>query len=300
MTDFIRAETIEEVTDALAHFGADAQLLAGGTDLMVQLQRGEVAPRVLVHLEPVAALNGIAQSDGVRIGATATYRQLATSSAIADSYPSIAHAARLVGGWQTQSVGTIGGNIGNASPAADLLPPLMVHEANVTLRSSRGSRVMPIDQFVIGRRATAREVDELIEQVDFLDVPANTADEFVKVGRRSAMEISIVGLAVRITLDDSLQHIAEARIAVGSCGPRPFRATEAERRLIGNAASADALADSGAALRQSASPIDDPRASARYRSQLLPRVLAQAVQACWNSIVEGPRSPKNAGGGDSR
>ncbi|CAB4892340.1 unannotated protein [freshwater metagenome] len=288
--DFRSLRSLDEVLAALAELGDAACVLAGGTDVMVQLGRGEIAPQTLVHIEHVGELSAISCNGHVRLGATATHSSIAESPAILNSYGSLAAAAASVGGWQTQSVGTIGGNIANASPAADLLPPLLVHGAVVSLSSASGSRTLSIDQLLTGRRSTACAADELIVAVDLEPVGARTADAFVKVGRRSAMEVSIVALAVRLTLDETMTTVTDARIALASCGPMAFRATEAEAALIGTTLDDDALRAAGAALGNRAQLIDDVRATAAYRRRLIPRVLGKAVAECRQTIVNRSES----------
>jgi carbon-monoxide dehydrogenase medium subunit len=198
------------------------------------------------------------------------------SARLADALPALVRAAGLVGGRQTQTVGTIGGNIANASPAADLVPPLAVYDAQVVVRSGDGERSVPVLEFITGRRATALLPGELITAVD-VPIPAGrTASTFLKVGRRAAMEISIASMAVRVVVGDD-DIIADARIAVGACGPKPFRAVDAEAALVGNAPTREVLSTAGHAAVAAASPIDDRRGTARYRTQLIPRLLARAV-----------------------
>lgn len=200
---------------------------------MVQLGLKQLSPAVLLHVERLSELAEIREGETVVIGSLVTQRALAENPLISQKFPSLKSAASLCGGWQTQSVGTIGGNVCNASPAADLIPVLLVHDAIVTLESkSRGERKLPLSKFVLGRRNTARDKDELLTSFELVQPPPFSGCAFVKVGRRSAMEISIVNAAVRISLDcDGL--ISDVAIAVGSVGPAAFRPTEAEDLIRG-------------------------------------------------------------------
>jgi len=230
--DFISAHTLDEAVAVLDRLGGDATLLAGGSDVMVQLERREIDPGTLFHVEPLTELGAIEADGHLHLGALVTHRSIATSPLVASRHRSLAVAASLVGGWQTQAVGTIGGNIANASPAADLVPPLLVHGATVTLASSSGERQLPLGSFITGRRQTARRGDELVTFVDLEEPPERTADSFVKIGRRSAMEVSIVGVAVRLTLAADGAVVEDLRIAVCSCGPLAFRAHDADQRRL--------------------------------------------------------------------
>ncbi len=279
--DFRRTDDIEEALASLAELGSDAQVLAGGTDVMIQLQRGELDPGTLVHIERVDSIGEITENGRLTVGALATHLELSRHPVLLDRYPSISYSASLVGGWQTQAVGTIGGNVCNASPAADLLPPLLVHGARVLVASQdRGEREVPLADFVVGRRSIAREPDELVTGFSLDPVEEGTADSYRKVGRRGAMEVAIVGVAVRLSVD-SEATIKEARVAVCSVGPVPFRATAAEESLIGLTADSDEVAAAGQLLLKQSQPIDDARATARYRTMVLPRVFESVVTDCY-------------------
>ena len=251
--DFRRTDDIEEALASLAELGSDAQVLAGGTDVMIQIQRGELDPGTLVHIERVDSIGEITENGRLTVGALATHLELSRHPALLDRYPSISHSASLVGGWQTQAVGTIGGNVCNASPLPD---------------------------FVVGRRSIAREPDELVTGFSLDPVEEGTADSYRKVGRRGAMEVAIVGVAVRLSVDSGAT-IKEARVAVCSVGPVPFRATAAEESLIGLTADSDEVAAAGQLLLEQSQPIDDARATARYRTMVLPRVFESVVTDCY-------------------
>jgi len=283
---FLTVQSIDEALEVLARHGANVTLLAGGTDVMIQLERCEIETDMLLHLERLDELRNIElKNTRVEIGSLATHRRLATNALLADDYESIRSAAASVGGWQTQSVGTIGGNICNASPAADLIPPLLVHGAKVKLSShKRGERTLPLSGFLLGRRRTARNADELLTQISLEVAPVRTADVYLKVGRRGAMEVAIVGLALRLTMSDDQSMISDVRIATCATGPIPMRADAAEALLIGQHFSTDLLRAAGEALVDSVVPIDDVRGSAAYRLMVLPRLLERAARICKETI----------------
>ena len=281
---FQSVQTVDEAVEVLAELGDDARLLAGGTDVMIQIHRGELTPKVLLHIEPVDELRQISSNGSLRIGSLASHDQITRSEQVRRVAQSVAQAASTVGGWQTQAVGTIGGNVANASPAADLLPPLLVHDATVMLLSSGQQREVALGDFLVGRRSTTRRPDELLTEIRLGSRVEWTADSYLKVGRRGAMEVAIVGLAVRLTLASDLETVEDARVAVCSCGPLPYRARECEQLLVGQAITPEVLAEAGRALVRSAQPIDDVRSTATYRARLLPRVLAEAVRRAAKSI----------------
>jgi carbon-monoxide dehydrogenase medium subunit len=279
--EFVSAGSVDEALDKLNSYGSDAAVLAGGTAVLYQLRSGWVRAKAVLHVETLADLSFVRSNGATEIGALTCLRALAESEELGDDYGAIRSAAASCGGWQTQSVATIGGNICNASPSADLVPPLLAHGARLTLTcQSRGSRSLPLADFLIGSGQTCREPDELLTAIALEAPAARTADLYVKVRRRSAMERPIIGLAVRLTVDEPGERIDDVRIAVCAAGPVPFRALEAEGILKGQILQDDAVKGAGAALVEQASVITDERASARYRQALLPRVLEHAVRRC--------------------
>lgn len=276
---FCRAHDREEAIGLLHEWGDDGCLLAGGTDVMAQYQRGEIAPGALIHFADIEPLQAIAVGGQTSIGPLATYCAIAADDGIATRHPALAAAARLVGGWQTQAVGTLGGNICNASPAADAVPPLLVADAQVSLASRDDMRRMPLDQFFRGRRETARRPDELLTAIELEPLPAGAGETYLKVGRRGAMDVAIVGLAVRLGLvGDGTVDLA--RIAVCSVAATPRRVPEAEAVLTGARPDGEAVAAAGQALAAAVSPVDDARGTASYRRRVLPGLLQRAVTRC--------------------
>jgi carbon-monoxide dehydrogenase medium subunit len=279
--DFKRAGTKDEVVSILAETGSEATILAGGTDVMVQYLRRELAPALLVHIENIDELRGVESPNGrLEIGALTTHREAAEDSRIRAAVPALAEAAEQVGGRQTQAVGTVGGNLCNASPAADTAPPLLVAAAELKLVSTKGTRVVPIDRFFLGRRRTDRRPDEVLTAITVGSLPERTGETYLKVGRRGAMEVAIVGLAARITLDPDLSVITDARLAMCSVAPHPLRLPAVEQILVGSRGEEEAVGAAAEAMNAAVEPIDDARSSAEYRRRLLAPLLGEAVRVC--------------------
>ncbi len=276
---FCRASSIDEALTHLQEWGSEGRLLAGGTDLMVQYNSGEIAPSALIHIEGIDGLSGITTNGRTKIGALTTHSALNEDNGIGAHHPALAHAAGLVGGWQTQAVGTIGGNICNASPAADLLPPLLIADANVTLASAAGERRLALDDFVVDPNRTTRNPEELLRAVDLEPLPHGSSECYVKLGRRGAMDVAVVGLALRLSVDGD-NTVTSARVAVCSVAPTARRMPEAEALLTGSRLEPDAIRAAGDALKHAVSPIDDGRATASYRRRVLPGLLARAAECC--------------------
>jgi CO/xanthine dehydrogenase FAD-binding subunit len=232
----------------------EARPIQGGTDVMVELNFDHSRPDAILNLNEVAELRGWSRDNGsLRLGAGLTYSEIEHGE-LRDVLPALAEASRTVGSPQIRNRGTIGGNLGTASPAGDAIPPLLVEQAEVECASVRGTRRLPLEAFITGVKRNALEPDELITAVHL--TPSNAPQTFMKIGPRNAMVIAVVSLAV--SAGDEL------RAAFGSASPRPIVVTAPRDE-------ADALPERVAAA---ASPIDDVRGTERYRRHAL-RVLTQ-------------------------
>lgn len=317
--EFRQARSTKQALDWLAECESSAQVIAGGTDVMMQHARGDVTAETFVHIEGVPELSGadlLASAGGPtadlkagenrsaaaeraaadraaasRFGALVTHRWLATDPRVRWLHPALGEAAGTVGGWQTQSVGTLGGNICNASPAADTVPPLLVADAVVELQSAHGMRRIPLTDFFLGRRATARSPDELVTAIEAQPVGRNAAEVYLKAGRRGAMVVAVVGLAVRLTFDTTGRRVTEARVALCSVAPTPVRARATERALVDGGGRADSVKLAGQELLAEIAPIDDARGSAAYRRMILPGLLERAVATCWSRVLATKARP---------
>lgn len=276
--------TLDEAIGLLAENGEEIQVLAGGTDVMVQYQRGEIGPEAMLHIEGIKGLREVETGNGtVTFGALVTHSRVARDPGLNDLLPALSEAAATVGGWQTQEVGTIVGNVCNASPAADTLPPLLNADAVVHLASVSGRRAEPLQQFILGRRRTSRRPDEIVTALEVQPLRPRNAEAYLKVAPRSAMEVALVGLAARLAFSKN-GEVEEARISVCSVSEVPYRAGEAESALLGSHLDDETVREAGALLTRSADPIDDHRASAAYRRRVLSPLLARAVEVCRNRL----------------
>lgn len=282
---FVDAHELGEALESLRTHGEDMVVLAGGTDVMVQYLRGDIRPAGLLHVRRLSDLRDLAFAGRTHLGALTTHWRVRTDPKISRRHPALAEAAATVGGRQTQNVGTIAGNVVNASPAADLLPVLLVSDTVLELAAASGSRELALDDFVLGRRTTARRPDELVTALSLEPLGPRSGETYIKVGRRHAMEVAIVGLAARLTFDAE-GAVIEARLALGSVGPKPFRSRAAEERLRGTRLEAETVRESAELLVASATPIDDVRATASYRRRVLPALLSQAVELCRHRALD--------------
>ena len=271
MRSYARPHTLTQAMDLMAQ--APRRILAGGTDLYPAA--GPQLDGDVLDLTGIPSLVGISTEDGLRIGACTTW------SAIADSYlppafTCLQQAARQVGGRQVQNVGTIGGNLCNASPAADGVPPLLVLDAMVELLGQSGTRRMPLAEFLTGPRQTQRQTDEVLTAVIVPKPALRGTSAFVKLGARAYLVISIAMVAARVELAEG--RVSRAAIAVGACSGVAQRLPTVETALIGAAVAEapDRVCDVD--LATALAPIDDVRASAAYRQTAAAELVRRAVK----------------------
>ncbi len=275
------ARDLDDVLDHLSS-ATDVTLLAGGTDLMVDLNFGRKRPQRVLAIDRLPELAHLERNGHVRIGAGVTYTRM-----LADDVgsPALREAARTVGSPQIRNAGTLGGNIVTSSPAGDTLPVLAALDAVIVLRSKSGERRVPFTQFMTGPKKNVRRTDELVMGAEWED--AGTAQTFMKVGTRNAMVIAVAGLA--LVVDRARRRVG---VGLGSCGPTILRAPQAEafaaaifkahgwdRRLTPSDAE---LAEFGRLVAAAARPIDDVRGTAAYRRHVLAVMGARALARVWS------------------
>jgi len=257
-----RAQRLDEALELLA--GGDWTPFAGGTDIMVLLEMGKLEKHRFLDIWKVPELRGITVTDEqVTLGALSTYSELLEHATVASEFPLVCAAARETGAVAIQNRGTIGGNIANASPAADLPPALLVYGAELELASRRGGRRVAYDAFHRGYKKMDLGPDELIVNVRLPRTSKHFRQSYRKVGTRRAQAISKVCFAALAGVDEGA--VSEIRIALGSVAPTVVRARTAESVLRGRTIDAESIASARRALSQDISPIDDLRSTANYR-----------------------------------
>jgi CO/xanthine dehydrogenase FAD-binding subunit len=278
---FVTPASLRGALDDLAqHPGGRA--FAGGTDLMVVLEAGHLPPGRYVSLQHCCELLGIDETkDGVTIGAMTTYTEIRNSAVLSSRYPLLRRAASETGGVATQNRGTIGGNIANASPAADTPPALLVYDAELELVSASGTRRLPYGAFHRGYKKMDLAPGELIARIHLPPRDPGWRDYYRKVGTRRAQAISKVCFAGAILMDagaagpEQSRGVADVRIALGSVAPTVIRATLTEDLLRGKSLDAASIAIAEKALASEIAPIDDIRSTARYRARVAANLLRE-------------------------
>ena len=269
---------LSEALEILAREPGQWRPFAGGTDLMVLLEAGKLPPGRYLSLWHLSELRGIAATDDeIVIGALTTYSEVLGSSELQAACPLLCRAAAETGGVATQNRGTIGGNIANASPAADTPPALLVYDADIDLVSLRGVRRVAYDRFHLGYKQIDLAPDELIRAVRVTRERGGWFHTWRKVGTRRAQAISKVCFAAALEASGSTAH--DVRIAFGSVGPTVVRAAHAEAAVRGRLVNSDTIAASTAALARDVAPIDDLRSTAQYRLRVAQNLLQQFLSS---------------------
>lgn len=276
--------TLAEATRLKASLGDGALFVAGATDLGVQLRRGLQAPEHLISLAGIGELGVLDGSgDELIVGGGVRHRDLERSELLAGPLQALREACRTVGSVQTRNVGTIGGNLANASPAADTPPVLVAFRASLDLVGPDGERTVPIDAFFTGYRRTVLAPTEVIARVRMPIGGPGTGSVFLKLGRRAAMEISIACVGVCLeTADDGT--VTRAGIGLGSVAPTTVRAARAEALLEGAEPTPGRLAEAATAALEDCDPIDDVRATAGYRRAAVPVLVGRALRIAVDRI----------------
>ena len=304
---YLQPQTLAEALGLLAEHGNHARIVAGGTDVIVELSRGVRPTATLIDITAIPGLRVIASNDGyISLGALVSHNDVVASALCRERALPLAQACWEVGAPQIRTRGTVAGNLVTASPANDTITPLIALDAEVTLASVRGERTVPLRDVYLGVRRTDLAPDELLREIRFPALRPNQRGRFVKLGLRRAQAISVIDLAVIVTFESevgsrksevgphspSSHHplsaasppessdtpsVIEARIALGALAPTIVRAHEAEAFLAGKPLTADICAEAAALASAAVTPIDDIRGSAAYRLETLRALLAQTL-----------------------
>lgn len=275
--NYYAPRTLEETLGLLYDLGPQARMLAGGTDLFVAMREKGLRAKSLINIKGVAELSGIASlnGSGLSIGAATPLHEIEMNRLVRQVSPALSDAVATIGSLQVRNRGTIGGNLANASPAADSAPALLVLGARVELVSAAGSREVSLETFFTGPGRTVMEPGEILKRVIIPKPEPGQFSVYLKFGPRRAMDIAVVGVAVSLILSGDAV-CKEARVALGAVAPTPFRAPRTEAALAGKIDEA-AIAHAAAQATAEAKPISDVRASAEYRSHLVGVLVRRAL-----------------------
>jgi carbon-monoxide dehydrogenase medium subunit len=263
--DYRSPGTVKEAVDLLAASGGGAHLLAGGTDLLVKLRTGFVAPELVVDVKAIPHLRGISSdARGFRIGAATSCAEIGEHAALGSAWPGVVEALRLIGSTQIQGRATLGGNLCNASPAADSVPALIAAGATCEVAGPSGEREVPVERIVTGPGRTSLANGEFVLGFRLPKPPARSGDAYLRLIPRTEMDIAVVGVGVALALDQA-GVCTQARVALGAVAPTQLLVADAAAALIGTRVDAKALAALAVAASAACKPIDDKRGTIAYR-----------------------------------
>lgn len=291
MKDFqyLEPKRIEEAVLLMAKHERKAAVMAGGTDLLVEIKNKKLSPRILINLKRIPDLDNIRinKAGDLVMGALVTLGTIEESDIVEKGWPVLSEAARVVGSVQIRNLGTLGGNICRASPSADMIPPLIVLRASVMTLGPQGERSVPLEGFFKGPGETVLTTGELLREVIVPKRRTCSGGSYLKLSPRKAMDLAIVGVAVEIRLDSWAERCEEIRIALGAVAPIPMRAREAEKVLLGLKIKESLVEETAKRASEESMPISDIRGSEAYRRVMVSAMTRRAIQ---QAIVSAKKS----------
>jgi CO/xanthine dehydrogenase FAD-binding subunit len=276
--EYVQPNSIDEALSLLARHKGEATLIAGGTDLLPKMKRREIKPpKYVIDLKGLPDLEYIRYDDkkGLSIGALTTIHAIETSSVIEQRFSILAQAASTMAAPQVRNRGTVAGNICNAVPSADSAPPLLTLEARLTLISHKGERIVKIEDFFTGPNETVITDEELLAEICIPPLPPNSRGVYLKLTPRRSMDLATVGVAAVLIREDGL--CKDIRIAMGAVAPTPVRAKRAEEIIRGQRFSDELIERTAQTAAEESRPIDDHRASADYRREMVQVLVSRAI-----------------------
>lgn len=277
--DYLEPASLDEAIALLKQYGDQAQVAAGGTNLVIWMKMEQCAPAYVVNVGKLPGLTGLSsQDEGLRVGPLTTIRALRNAPRVQADYTGLAEACAAFGSAQIQMMGTVGGNVCNGSPASDTVPALLAFDAQLTLTGPTGERNLPIADFLLGPGQTALQPGELLTGIHLPQPQPGTGSAFVKISRVAADLAKASAAAVIVRRDD---EIVACRLTFGSVGPTVLRTHQAEQLLAGQTFSADLALGAGQVASEEVTPIDDVRSTAGYRRQVIRALTHDVLQLAW-------------------
>lgn len=278
--DYIAAGSLREVLSLLASNNGRARLLCGGTDLLVQLRENRRTAELLIDIKNIPELTAIHYDPqaGLWLGAAASCYAICHDPVVLEKYPGLIDAIHLIGGVQIQYRASVGGNLCNASPAADSIPALIVHEATCLIANQDGTREIPVEQFCLGPGRHTMEHGEFLVAVKVPSRRMNFGAHYLRFIPRNEMDIAVVGAGAAVTLDETKQNILSARIALGAVAPTPLFVEEAGVFLAGKEITQENIQKAAQLAQAAARPISDLRGTAEHRKHLCAVLTRRALE----------------------
>jgi len=283
--EYFEPRTIKEAIELLTKYGNEAKILAGGTDLIVRMKQRFIEPKYVINIKKIKELSFIEdRGDYLAIGAATKLREIEKSGIVKRKFTALYEAVRSMAGVQIRNMATIGGNLCNASPAADTAPPLLVFEAKLKIVGSNGERVVPINEFFLGPGKTVLQPNEILTEIQIPYQPEGTSSAFIKIAR-VAMDLAKVNVAVALRTEGSV--VRWVRIALGAVAPTPIRAYKTEEFLVGKEFNEENLKKAAEIVKTEVKPITDIRSTAEYRREVSGVIVKDALLRAYERISKG-------------
>ena len=282
--EYLAPKTIGEACNLLLELGSTAKVMAGATDLIPPMKDKVISPEYIIDLKKIPDMDYLEydEKEGLKIGALTTLRTIETSPLVKEKNPAIAHAAKVVASTQIRTKGTMAGNICNASPSCDTAPNLLAQDAKILVQGPNNDRVIKIQDFFLGVKKTSLEPGEIVTGIIIPPLAENEGAAYIKHAVRKAMDLAIIGVAVKIKVEDGI--CTDARIALGAVAATPIRAPKAEQALIGKALTDETIVKASEEAMDSCHPISDIRASAEYRKDMIRVFTKRAIKQAMESL----------------
>lgn len=276
--EYLAPKTIGEACNLLLELGSPAKVMSGATDLIPPMKDKAISPEYLIDLKKIPDLDYLEydEKEGLKIGALTTLRTIETSPLVKEKNPAVAHAAKVVASTQIRAKGTMAGNICNASPSCDTAPNLLAQGAKILVQGPNKDRIIQAEDFFLGVKKTSLEPGEIVTGIVIPPLAENERAAYIKHAVRKAMDLAIIGVAVKIKVEDGI--CTDAHIALGAVAATPIRAPKAEEALIGKALTDEVIVKASEEAMDSCHPISDIRASAEYRKDMIRVFTKRAVR----------------------
>jgi len=286
--EYVVPKSLEEAISLLAQYDGKAKIMAGGTDLLVEMRSRELQPEVLIDLKRIPNLDSIDDdNEGLRIGALVRIRDIETSQIIQEKFSILSQAAGTLGSVQVRNKATVGGNLCHAAPSADMAPALIGLGAVARFVGQDGDKTLPLEEFCLGPGETVLRADQILTELRVPNMAAFSEGVYLKFGPRRAMDLAVVGVAAVLTMDSTITNCLDIRIVLGAVAPTPIRARKAEAVLRGNKLS-DSLTNEAAKIAsEEAKPITDIRASDWYRRQIVEVLVKRSINQAVDKLKAG-------------
>lgn len=285
--DYIRPKNLKETIRILSETDKTRKVLAGGTDLLVQMRKGLIQPAMLVDIKSIPQFSRISISakGELVVGAGVTLSELEQWARTEKDWQGLSMAAGCIGSEQVRNRATVVGNVCRASPAGDMAPMLIAMDGRVEIRGPKGKKLILVEDFITGPGKTVLARGEVVGSLRIPNPRLKTETSYLKLGARRAMETAIVAVAVRITMDQTLKKIRLARIVLGAVAPTPLRVPQAEEMLMKRGVTPDVLEEISEKAKYLAKPITDLRGLESYRSEMVKVMTRRAIEQIWKKMA---------------